>query len=406
MLSATALGQMCTAIAMVILARSGTVARFGQAMSVIAVVALLCNFLNFGSNSLSVRELSSGREDQTEFAQRLKARTGITFACALIATAILAIWRPNVASIQFAPALLLLLATSQMCMVPLIAERRFMKMGVATVADKATMLVATVIVVGIGSTGPEATAAVMALGALISTVAAVLFWPPSFRAALWAKQGHSPRPRNPWRGSRHFGLSSTLVALTSADVAILSGLGGAYAAGIYAAVSRWTQPLNLVATSYSQTQYPLIAAASDTRSAWYKARAGRILLIPLGIGVILILAFANDLVVFLLGERYASSSQALRLLAVGTLGVAVNQTLLAFLNARHFEARAAKVVSLAVATQLIVLVLLARPLGAEAAALAYCVSQYVLLAGLCWSARICLKSPDSAGPSLPGNLPS
>jgi O-antigen/teichoic acid export membrane protein len=404
MLSATALGQVLTAIAMVILARSGTVTRFGQAMAVVAVVALLCNFINFGSNSLSVRELSSGREGEAEFAQRLRARTGITFACALIATVVLFVWQPDVASIQFAPALLLLLATSQMCMVPLITARWFMKMGVATVADKATMLVAAVLAVGIGSTGPEAAAAVMALGALISTVAAVLFWPRAFRAALWTRHGHPRRLSNPWRGSRHFGLSSSLIALTSADVAILGALGGAYAAGIYAAVSRWTQPLNLVATSYSQTQYPLIAAAPNTRSAWATARAGKMLLIPLGIGVILILAFANDLVAFLLGERYSASSQALRLLALGTLGVAVNQTLLAFLNARHFEALGAKVVSVAVATQLIVLVLLARPLGAEAAALAYCVSQYVLLVGLSWSARTCLRTHVSTAPSLPENL--
>src|SRR5690606_8971327 len=73
--------------------------------------------------------------------------------------------------------------------------------------------------------------------------------------------------RNPWRGAGHIGLSSLMLALQQLDLVLLRGLGGGQAAGMYAAVARWTQPVTLLANSVSQANLRHFANASTETAA-------------------------------------------------------------------------------------------------------------------------------------------
>ncbi len=133
------------------------------------------------------------------------------------------------------------------------------------------------------------------------------------------------RLANPWRGCQGYAASSASISVATLDVTLLGVTSGAYQAGIYGAVNRWTQPIQLLADSFSQVAAPFMAAAATGRAAVSLVR--RSLWIPaLGLVVAVAMAvLAPFLIQVLLGPAYAKSAPTLALLAGGAALVLINQ---------------------------------------------------------------------------------
>lgn len=376
---ATVVAQALTAGTMLLVARGTAVAAFGQVMTVIAVTTVASNLLNFGSNALVVREMSSGRFDAAEFASRFGGKILAALSISLVPLGIAVIDKGSERLLMGGGLLLVALTASQMSLTPVSASQQFGRLSLVIILDKAMALCCVLTLHRAGIRSPDALPFALAAGASVSCLLAIVSWSSSLHGSLGSLLRGRIRLTNPWSGGIHIGVSSTLLALTQADVAVLNIIAGGHAAGLYSGVNRWTQPMNLVASSYAQAHYPEASAAGSSSTAWREMARGRWLLVPLLAGVGAIWFSAPSLVVWLLGEQYAASANVLRFLALGTVPGAVNQILYAFLNARRHERSAAQAVAVSVVLQFVALSALATYLGANGAAIAYCLVQVIML---------------------------
>ncbi len=185
---------------------------------------------------------------------------------------------------------------------------------------------------------------------------------------------------SPWAGSSGFGLAGLAGALIQLQVVIIGAVAGPAAAGELAAVSRWGQPIYLVAAAFSAQTFPSMAAAHTDAAALRTLR-------PVWrfgvIGVIIAVAMAAAapwLVEVLLGADYETSIGLLRLTALAGIPVLFTQPVTSFLQARGSERPVALALMLTTVLSLAATAVAAAPLGAMAAPLCVGVAQFLLAA--------------------------
>jgi hypothetical protein len=124
----------------------------------------------------------------------------------------------------------------------------------------------------------------------------------------------TPR-RNPWSGARNFGLAGVANSAQTLDLPLLTLVGGPVASGLYGAVSRWTQPMSLLATAFASASAPFAANAGTMRGALASLRRG--LWMPVAAIVLALTVFALSpwIVDLLLGQTYEGSAAVLRIAA-------------------------------------------------------------------------------------------
>lgn len=369
----TGLAQVLVAVIYLFAARGSEPKELGLAIAAIALGTSAAGFIDFGTNSHWVREIARGRMDLIELGRRLGGKLAIASALGALWAAVTIAYAPSSHLWVAAPIMLALLA-NQTLQVPLRGVARGELVAIVIVADRA---VAFLIFFALTLFGADPTTVLWIALTGGSLAAAVVGW------ALAAKD-HRPMPAihfktNPWTDSGYFGVAGLANSAQALDLPLLSLVGGATSAGLYGAVSRWTQPMSLLATAFSSASAPFVARSRNILLAWEHLRRG--LWMPLSaIGLSLFVFFCAPWIVpLLLGDSYVGSVDVLRILALVSIPSIICQPVVVALQALGRDRYVAFAMSGAVVLQLGLVAILGGVLGAFGAAIASLAVQVVLL---------------------------
>lgn len=371
--ASTGFGQVIVAVMYIWTARSVGPEEFGPIVAAIGIGTTMAGFLDFGSNSLWIRELAGSRMNLQTLGERL---TGKLAAGSLMFGG----W--CVALQTLAPDSLLWIAgpiawsvlISQSFVVPLRAAARSDLVAVAMLTDRVVAGSAFVLFHLFSAPSIYALWGSMAIGPVAASI-----------LTRWAL-GRSVKPPmrltyrvNPWKMSGYYGLSSAAVSAQSLDLSIMSAVGGPAVAGLYGAVNRWTQPMSLLAGAFTTSAAPIVASHDSFGAAWPKLKRSAWFVLGAVLMCVLVAIFAEPMVGILVGNEYQDSANVLRILAIGTIGAVLNQPLASFLQAVGRDRSVSMITMTGVALQLLLVALLTWQAGSVGASLAYCVLQLVIL---------------------------
>jgi len=371
--AATGVAQVIVAVMYIVAARIAGPADYGLTIAAIAVGTALVGYADFGTNSLWVRDLANGGLDVRALSSRARGKLlvatvgGLVLLVGLLFTPFAYYW--------IAVPILLSQLLRQTSVVPLRAAAQSGRVALVAVAERVLGLVVLVGLFAVGVAAESALWMALTAGSLFASGLARRLTPPSLRFAI----GPRLRPSSPYVGARHYGLFTIGVSSQSLDLALLSGVGGAAAAGLYGAVNRWTQPMGLLANAFSTAAIPFVAKSPDTRAALRAVSRGAWLL-GLAIAACVIVFFSAPWIVpILVGNQYVGAVSVLQILALGTIPGILNQPLATFLQAIGRDRVVSFVVMGSVVLQLGLILLLAGPFGALGAAGSMLIVQTTLL---------------------------
>lgn len=374
---ATGFAQFGVAVMYILAARQLQPAEFGALATVISLGLLAAGIVDFGSNSLWVRDVVAGQMDVLDFAG---ARNGKFIVAAILAVVALVVAILIPGGLIFVISVVIFLTTllEQANQAVLRACVRSDLVGLTLVVDRLFALglfCGLVFVAGV----PAGSALWIAIasGAVLGAIACRSVAPQHMRPAFSLR-----RPRDPYRRAGYFGLASLASTAQSFDLSIITTASGPGSAGLFGAVNRWTQPIGLLVTAFAQASTPFVAQAGSWAAAWPRVR--RAIWMPLAaiaccLVIVAVAPFAVDL---LLGEQYGGSVEVLQLLALAVIPAIVAQPTQLFLQALGRERSVAIVISVTVVVQLIVLGFAAFAWGAVGAAAVILAGQAVMATGL------------------------
>ncbi|MFJ6284410.1 lipopolysaccharide biosynthesis protein [Pseudarthrobacter oxydans] len=372
----TALGQVIVAVLYICTARIEGPEAFGPVVAAIAVGSTLAGFIDFGSNSFWVRQIATSKMDL------MTLGNGITGKLAM-ACIICLIW--GTANAIVAPALQLWIAApiaisivlSQSFAVPLRAAGRSDLVAVGAIVDRAAAAIFYTFLLILGVEASLALWTCLTAGPVIASA-----------LTRWVLSGAlKPQMRlilrhNPWKGSRHYGLSSAAVSAQTLDLTIMNLIAGPTAAGLYGAVNRWTQPMTLLAGAFTTSSAPIVARAASWKQAWPQVRRSAWLLAGAVLTCIIVALLADPLVTVLVGPEYDDSGGILQVLALGTIGAVLNLPVASFLQSLGRDRVVSAIITTGVVVQLALVACLSLQYGALGASLAFCVLQGLILISL------------------------
>jgi O-antigen/teichoic acid export membrane protein len=178
------------------------------------------------------------------------------------------------------------------------------------------------------------------------------------------------RRLNPWRGSFNFGLGSLAVAINGLSVPVVALAAGSAAAAQLGAVSRWHQPITLLAAGTSAFLAPRFAAAITDTDAVRMLRSIRFHLMLGVAGALCLFLAAPVLVRVLLTAEYGGSVMLLRLYALAAVPVLLSQPLMVLVSSRGHDRFVGRLFLVASSAGLAATALFSAAIGASAAPLA------------------------------------
>ena len=353
--------QLASAAVFALSARALGSGNFGREATVLSVSVTATSVLELGVNARVVRMLAAGDIDVVRAHAMATGKTFVTSVGAALVVAVAVVstqtsWWSGVFAVLYAAGM----QHSQSMQAILRAQHRLWAAVLLVGLDKlvALSVVGGWAVVGIGATGMWTS--------LVAGVTCAAF----VGAIVLGRTAVTARVCHPYRGGSAFAVASVATGLQPLDVALAGLVAGPGAAGVYAAVSRWTAPLLLLPVSVGQMEAPKIAAAPSHSAAWrIVSRSGWLVTPTIGIAAVGVLG-APWLVSTVLGAGYAGSVMPLRLLLVGVATGAMGQLLLVFLQGRGYERSAARVFSGVVAVQFLAIAGLGHWFGATGVAMA------------------------------------
>lgn len=373
----TGIAQVVMALLYIYTARASSPADFGLIVSAVAIGTTAVGILDFGTNSYWTRELASKRLSSSTLGRRLASKLIYAAAALVVGAGIAALFFPA-SSLWVAGPIAISATFSQSSQVPLRGLGRGDLVAIATLAEKLVTALAFVILVAFHISPISGLWISLAVGSLSSGYICWRLTPQDARPRLVLR-----RSTNPWAAAGHYGVANVAVTAQALDIPTLTLFGGAGAAGIYAAVSRWTQPMGLLASAFSAASAPHIAKAHSAAEAWRTARKS-IWLLGVAIALsILTAVLAPVLVDVLIGQKYSGSADVLRILALSTVLSIANQPLFVFLQSRGMDRPIALITVLSVLVQLTLVFLLAPYIHAQGAAIAALLTQFVLFVSMC-----------------------
>lgn len=335
--ASTFVSQALTAVAYLVAARATSPSGYGVVVAAIAVALSVSGFADFGSNALMVRELARSRTFLPEAKRRLWTKVLLMLAAALLGL-IGVVITETAAYVSLVVVLAFSTATSLTFYAFARGLHRSDLVAVASVVDRSIMLAGVAAAIAAGVEISVALPGALVVGSTGGVLCLLCLLPAELRPGA-----PSLHLLNPWRGALSFGVASVAGSLQTLDTAVLGAQGGAVAAGEYGAVSRWTQPVGVLATAYASAAAPFFASAKTgaqavregLRSAWW---------LMLGSCVAFITAvFSDELVELLLGDAYAGSGPVLMWLSLGVALAVWNQPAAVLLQARGLDAKVALV---------------------------------------------------------------
>ncbi|MBT2534313.1 polysaccharide biosynthesis C-terminal domain-containing protein [Arthrobacter sp. ISL-48] len=369
----TAIGQLIVALMFIWTARSEGPEMFGPVVAAISAGSTLAGFVDFGSNSLWVRELATQRMSLASVGHRLASKLAVGALVAVGWSAIFAMVAPAT-QLWIAGPIAVSVILSQSFAVPLRAAGRSDLVAIGMLVDRLVAISAFSVLLAVQIEPTLALWLSMTVGPV--TASAVSRWVLSGSQKPTLK--FSPQ-LNPWKGSRHFGLSSAAVSAQTLDISIMDFIAGPAAAGLYGAVNRWTQPMSLLAGAFTTASTPIVAQAATWKDAWPKVKRSAWLVLGAVFMCVAVAYLADPLVIILVGPEYADAGKVLQFLALGTIGAVLNQPLASFLQSLGRDRIVSTIVTSGVAVQLALVAFLSLQLGAFGASLAFCALQTMIL---------------------------
>ncbi len=352
-------GQAATGLAMLALARGSDPGSLGIFAALYAASFSVGGLLDFGSSQMWARDLSTGISS-AHFRPWLRRRTLAQLPVVVLFAVIALRLAPDRVSNTTVVALSLQALTFSLAQGALAAVRGLRSGALAVWLIAAGNLVT--LFAAVSSAQSEIVERV--------AVASTLSWLLTAVLALRSTRSLTKSPsrsaiRNPWHGSLHFGIFSSVLLAQGFSSALIASLSTAVEAGNLAAITQWTQPVYLVASAYTTHMFTVWSAAPSDARAYRLLRPVWILA---GVGAVvsgLIFALAPQLVHWFLGPKYEGSIPLLRLSALAATPVFFAQPLAGFLQARRNERFVAAATGVGVLAVLVVVSLMAPRLGAS-----------------------------------------
>lgn len=362
-------------------ARKTDVGAFGSSMQTLTLVWAAAGFVDFGSNLLWTRELAAGRRSRWQWAEWFlaKRRVALLIFAGLVSIGI----GLHESSVVASGPLIFMNIMTAAIQVPIRADGRVATAQMIALVERICG-VALIVLTPVSFAGSPLLGAALLSGCVALAVSAMALGP-----GRLARNGNTARIWNPWCGTAQLGLSGLLPGVQGLDLNVLGALSGPSSAGAYAAVTRWTNPMGMTASAFSQSALPTFAASDGSRRVLLHAmRAGW--LIYVGVACCLAVFCLSPLIVAgLLGNQYGESASVLRLLALATIPSLFTQPCATFLQATRRSGIALISLTAGAAAQFLTLILLAPTLGALGAACGFLVGQtvsLVLLGKAVWAA--------------------
>lgn len=349
------LAQLASAVTFLILARVLGLEAFGSLATLYGVALFLSILIEFGSSSYTTRGLSVPG-GLAGFPSHYRSRNLLT-ATAVFLSFLTACIFPGQPVIHVALALAFVTAHQRYLTAPVRAALHMGRLAIITAFEKVVVLVVTYLLASFGALNETSFFLLCLISAVGGCCVLRCSW--SGRYVVLVKRSGGPKFSNPYSGLRHLGLSSVAVGLQSLDSAAIAATAGPGAAGVYAAVGRWTQPLGLMTQAVTQSAYSEMAGKKAHCQAFATLKVNLGLLSLASIPLITVFIFAEKLTLFLLGPEYAASTGVLRLLVGAVLFGVVNSPFAALLQARGDEAFTSKVFLTIMPAQLLLMCLMA-----------------------------------------------
>lgn len=364
--------QVLVAVLYILTARDMPPAEYGLIATAIVLGLVGAGFLDFGSTPYWIRELASGRTTIELLKPRIATKFIIAFAVAALVVLVAALTESHFIATGV---LLLSSTTATLALVPLRAARRAEVVGLLTALGRTVAVIAFFSQIAVGVELGLALWISIAVGDFsLFAYLSVSRYPKLSRFSFlpWS---------NPWAGAKWYSLNALSSNAQQLDLPLLSLFAGAGAAGVYAGVNRWTQPMTLATNSFASAAAPFLAAQSSlraVRSQVFRASWMLVMVIALSSGVIIA---APWLVTFLLGPAYAGATAVLQWLGGAVILNAIGQPLLVALMSRLFDRLASVILTVSVIAQLCIVALLAPNLGPLSAAIGIFISQLLQFLG-------------------------
>lgn len=382
------MAQVASAVTFVILARALGIEQFGILATLYGIALFLSIVVEFGAGSYATRELSVGR-NAWNFPGQFRVRQLIT-ALVIGVSGILIIFLPTGKEYVLTISLGFLTAHARFLGSPIRAALHMGRLAAVSAMEKIAVLAMVLVLAATGHLSTTLFFLVAAVAGLLSCVLLRASWSPRFVAAVRNKR--AKKYVNPFSGLLHLGLSSLAIGVQSLDSAAVAIIAGPFAAGVYAAVGRWTQPLGLVTQAVTQSAYAEMAGMRRHKDALNSLRVNLWLLSVTSIPLVVVFILADSLTLLLLGPEYADSSAVLRVLIGAVLFGVINSPLAALLQARGDEAFASKLFLVAMPVQLCLMCFLASLGGAFLGSLAVLFLQALLALMLMLRVRWLLRT--------------
>jgi O-antigen/teichoic acid export membrane protein len=358
----------------VVAARLTSPASYGLVVASIALGTAAVGLIDFGSNTLWVRELARDGLSPRTVLDRAVNKVGLGWLLAVVWGGLCFTVLPT--HLLSAGAIGAAILTNQTAQVFLRGQGRADVVAVTVVLERAVGGVALAVLL-FGDMSPLAALPLALLvGTLVSAVVAFVLGRPRGARMLPFKW------QNPWLGARHFGLGVAAQTGSAFDLPLLGAVGGPAAAGLYGAVNRWTQPMGLLAGAFSSALTPYIANVGSLRAATSHIRRAVWLLFLAVLACVVIAIVAPSIVPLLVGSQFADAGIVLRILALGTIPAVLNQPLAGALQAVGRERSVALLIAVGVGLQLLVIAVFGAGFGAVGAAYAFLFLQSGLLIAL------------------------
>ncbi|WIA97406.1 polysaccharide biosynthesis C-terminal domain-containing protein [Curtobacterium sp. MCBA15_004] len=372
--AATGGSQVLVAVLYLLAARGVTPSEFGSTVAGIALGTAAAGFIDFGTNNHWTRELARGTLALDEFNGRLLSKIVIALLAAAVWCGATLLLVPG-SLIWIAGPIAVALVANQACQVQLRSAARGDLVALVIVADRVFASVIFFVLLAVSVSTPTALWISLSVG---SIGAAIL----GRRLSQHGGRTARVRFRFPWRGAHYFGLTVVATSSQALDLTLLSSVAGSAAAGVYGAVSRWTQPMSLLAAAFSSALAPYAARSADLRATWLEVR--RAIWMPAAAIVLALAVFfaAPAVVDLLLGGSYSGSAAVLQVLALVVIPSIICQPLVVVLQAMHRDRFVAVVMLIAALGQLTLVAVLARGAGALGAATAALVAQLFIFIAL------------------------
>lgn len=375
--AASGSSQLAMILLFVWAARSSSLQEFGTISVGIALGGTLVGLLDFGSNTLWVRNLA--RNELNVVKVRILFFWKLIFSLIAICIFVFAVILAGFTQIAITSgAIAFSFLFNINTLVSLRARGRNDLVSIAVFADR---FIAVVTMFGfvywLNFQSSQALWISLVIGALSSScISWVVTSPTNW---MYPKYG---RLLNPWKNSFSFGVSSSSISLQTLDLPISAAVLGTSISGLYAAVNRWVQPLNLFVGSFTQAIAPFVSNAQTFSTAWVRIKKSFwMVYVTLGAAIFLFI-FSDQLVALLLGQRYEAAGLLLKILIIGTIPSLISQILLVSLQSLGLEKFVAMVLVPSTMLQLLLVWSFSTYVGIVGVAIAFCIGQSFTLIGL------------------------